>query len=73
MILKAYSYPALQSKQPSLDLNFSMLNISIYQYDILWRYKNQKRIVMSSFWKKNKFDNISIPLFAIIYIIFNWL
>ena len=30
---------------------FKMLNSSVYQYGIWWRYKNQKRIVVSSFWK----------------------
>ena len=31
----------------------SMLSISMYQYDIWWLCKNQKQIIMSSFWKKN--------------------
>jgi hypothetical protein len=42
-------FPPFQSKHPSLDLNFSLLSISMASDD----GENQKRIVMLSFWKKN--------------------
>ena len=38
----------------SLDLNFSKLRISQTPVGIWWRSKIRKRIVMSSFWRKNK-------------------
>ena len=40
-------------QHPSLDMNFSMLRISQTPSGIWWRSKIRKRIVMSSWWKKN--------------------
>ena len=44
------------NKQPSLDLNFSMLSISIYQYDIWWRWKLEANC--NVFFLKEKYNHI---------------
>ena len=47
-----------------LDLNFSMLSISINQYDIWWRCKNQKQILMSSFWRRINYIKVFFDNFV---------